>query len=156
MPRGKALILPLWPGSPRHELAPGRPGRRGGRRHAKSCCSKQCSSSPSRVGEGERARRGAHWRGKEGREAASHLLLLLRPRFGSSLPFSSDKNDTPFNWILLSFGTNDCKKYIWRRAFKNTIETTISNRTTSQRVIYEKLHRERHARWTNRSPPSPN
>ena len=37
----------------------------------------------------------------EGREAAYHLLLLLRPRFGSSLPFSWDKNVTPSNWIRL-------------------------------------------------------
>ena len=49
---------------------------------------------------------------REGREAASHLLLLLRPRFGSSLPFSWDKNVTPFNWIRPSFRTNVRKIYL--------------------------------------------
>ena len=80
MPRGKALILPLWSGSHWHELAPGQEEEEEGMPKAAA----QSNAPPVRPGSARVSGRGSPT--EKGREAASHLLLLLRPRFGSSLP----------------------------------------------------------------------
>ena len=80
MPRGKALILPLWSGSHwRHELAPGQ-------EEGMPKAAAQSNAPPVRPGSARVSGRGRGSPTEKGREGASHLLLLLRPRFGSSLP----------------------------------------------------------------------